>query len=557
MRTLSDTLTAAQKAAIVKPAVRVVLVSGETEHTFYNTSGDHRIVAMEQKEQGFAASATILLDNSDKYFSDLPLKGYKATISWGCVTPAGIEYSATAPLEMEICQLDSSPGRLYCSLYCLGEMSMLAEDKADASFLPTTETPKALIEGTLKGDGVGGLVPFDHCPAYSYEWDTGYDDGLIDSFVPKESVRVSIGTSRLAFIRRVIDFTNDVIRYEDDEKFHILKPVLSGDSYDYEYELDGEHTFFTKTQMERLVIPNLVKVWNDDYTSQETHGKDATSYGLRPVVLPIKLQNLASVAEANNLADAILAKLKMHAKTAEAIVPMNCGQEIWDYIKITDTREGTTQTGNVGAITRHYGHGRYRMTIKLGGWTSMKEFSLRWEIYGGSGDDISYPPVAYPLEVDWMWIKILWFSTLVATAGGPAIDIIRDEDNMVSDDPQALATQQSIKKYVDDRAVTASQAVVTGSRASNTTYTNNTGTTLYVNVRYMKATDDAWWADAYTGPTTANIHVDGKPCSVRYGWSAVTLHFIVPPGYKYQCTTNWLSPILQPDQWVEWTLDVA
>ena len=31
------------------------------------------------------------------------------------------------------------------------------------------------------------------------------------------------------------------------------------------------------------------------------------------------------------------------------------------------------------------------------------------------------------------------------------IDVIRDEDNMASDDPNALATQQSIKKYVDDQ----------------------------------------------------------------------------------------------------------
>ena len=33
---------------------------------------------------------------------------------------------------------------------------------------------------------------------------------------------------------------------------------------------------------------------------------------------------------------------------------------------------------------------------------------------------------------------------------GGSVDIIRDEDNMVSDDASAIATQQSIKKYVDD-----------------------------------------------------------------------------------------------------------
>ena len=42
---------------------------------------------------------------------------------------------------------------------------------------------------------------------------------------------------------------------------------------------------------------------------------------------------------------------------------------------------------------------------------------------------------------------------LVFIDGGSSVDIIRDEDNMASDDVNALATQQSIKKYVDDNAV--------------------------------------------------------------------------------------------------------
>lgn len=38
---------------------------------------------------------------------------------------------------------------------------------------------------------------------------------------------------------------------------------------------------------------------------------------------------------------------------------------------------------------------------------------------------------------------------------GERVDVIRDEDNMVSDDVNALATQQSIKKYVDDEVAGA------------------------------------------------------------------------------------------------------
>ena len=41
------------------------------------------------------------------------------------------------------------------------------------------------------------------------------------------------------------------------------------------------------------------------------------------------------------------------------------------------------------------------------------------------------------------------------SALGTTVDIIRDEDNMVSNDADALATQQSIKKYVDDNTATA------------------------------------------------------------------------------------------------------
>ena len=36
--------------------------------------------------------------------------------------------------------------------------------------------------------------------------------------------------------------------------------------------------------------------------------------------------------------------------------------------------------------------------------------------------------------------------------GGSSVDIVRDEDDMATDDVNALATQQSIKKYVDDNA---------------------------------------------------------------------------------------------------------
>ncbi len=50
--------------------------------------------------------------------------------------------------------------------------------------------------------------------------------------------------------------------------------------------------------------------------------------------------------------------------------------------------------------------------------------------------------------------------------GGSAVDIIRDEDNMSSDDAAALATQQSIKAYVDALSIDSKACVVFAERSS-------------------------------------------------------------------------------------------
>jgi len=47
------------------------------------------------------------------------------------------------------------------------------------------------------------------------------------------------------------------------------------------------------------------------------------------------------------------------------------------------------------------------------------------------------------------------------TSGGATVDIVRDEDDMSSDDANALATQQSIKAYVDGKAGVAPASSIT------------------------------------------------------------------------------------------------
>lgn len=223
MRTLSDTLKAAQQASSLDPIIKITLsLAGEDDVVIECD----RIKSIRHEEEPYRQSAEISLDNSEGYFTDKDVKGWKAVISYGLLTSAGEELSATAPLWVIYQQLDSSPGNLTCELRMVGIPNMLAEDKANAAYLPTaddTKTVKTLINQILGAT----LACYNHCQAYEVVWEAGYDS-LADTYKPKDSYRIYVGGSRLASFRRALDLTGNVALVKADGKWHIFKPQTSG-----------------------------------------------------------------------------------------------------------------------------------------------------------------------------------------------------------------------------------------------------------------------------------------------------------------------------------------
>ena len=361
MRTLDSDLTAAQKAGTLQPAIKITLTHGVDTVVLELD----RLKKLNHLEEPYRANVKeVELDNSDGYFTDKDFKGYKAVISYGLVTASGKKYSDTAPLWVIWQQLFSAQGKLTCQLTMLGVPDLLDDDDASESYIPTeadTKTVKTLLTEIITAT----LSCYNHCQAYEVVFDS--EDSLIDSYQPKDGFRIYVGGSRLAAIKRLLDYTKCVSRYGADGKVHILQPTISGESYDYQYSLESGHTFFGKAYRKMLVIPNYIVVKSnaDDEPQYSGYASDAESYALMPK-RQYKATRLQSNTEATSIAQAVLARYQLDAEIGSADVPMNCGAEIFDYIKVTDERENDYRTGNIGSITRKYLQGKYSMNFSIG-----------------------------------------------------------------------------------------------------------------------------------------------------------------------------------------------
>jgi len=226
MRTLSGTLTAAQKSHNITPAIKVVLTKDETEYTLE----EDRILSINHIEEPDHINAKgTLFHNADGYFTDKDLKGFKAVASYGLDTGAGKEYSATSPMWVTWQQLDSAPGKLTCELTLLGIPDLMDLDEASASYIPDstdTKTVKTLLREIAGDSGVTHLACFNHTQKYDMVFDS--EDDLIDVYQPKDSFRIYTGGSRWAAFRRLLSYTGCVQRIGNDGKIHII--IASGGS---------------------------------------------------------------------------------------------------------------------------------------------------------------------------------------------------------------------------------------------------------------------------------------------------------------------------------------
>ncbi len=401
------------------------------------------ILDIKDPEEPWSQTAEVVLDNGDGAFTDLDLKGFYGFISKGAVTPAGEEYD-DGPLLWVIAQRFNSSEQgdhqLTCELSLIGIPNWLALDKASRNYIPDEDDTKTIK--TLLTEIMGGTLGcFSHCKA----WEVVFDDevagkawwalSLINTYKPKDSLRIYKGNSRSAIAKKLLDVTDDVMLVKADGKLHIFRPQITGTPV-YTYSLESGHTFFSKAYRSSLVIPNYIYasspphtvpnwviVQSDPYEGEAKDQTDIDKFGERKhtadygagtfgsdaecvvqaqsdldgyIALhdpyyegiatdPVSIAALATNgfngqikefwqaafendAQAEDVAEARLAKHTLNAEMGAASVPMNVGAEVYDYIKVTDEREDKERKGTIGSLNRHYNweEPEWRLSFSLG-----------------------------------------------------------------------------------------------------------------------------------------------------------------------------------------------
>ena len=284
------------------------------------------------------------------------------TVTWEMDGATGDEYSYSAPLRVRAQTFQSGVGLLRCELTCVGIFSQMAEDKAKIEYTPG----QAEIEGGIAtGPTVQTLITaiagvssplsdvFSGYTAYTVTYDS--TDSIIGVFAPGNLFRIDINDNRLKKIQELLDFTGCKMRVNNDGKIHVFDPVVSGAVYDYTYEFNvaNSHTFLNKSLRNRFVEPNeeVVKSHPEEGMVSGS-ATSATSYALAPKTRTTYL-NVASDAEAALIAAALIEQTELNAEKGFGIVTMNCGQEVWDYVNIIDSRQNDSVQGNIQFLQRN------------------------------------------------------------------------------------------------------------------------------------------------------------------------------------------------------------
>ncbi|MFC2000181.1 hypothetical protein ACFLXE_05440 [Chloroflexota bacterium] len=369
MRTLSGTLLAAQKSKGRKPYVKVEYYdSGWTDLTDAVTRGRH-------VEEDYHAELSFTLKNADGTYNNLSIRGLEIRVGRGYVTTQGNEYSLAPSLWVTSCGPDTETKKSVVIVYAVGIFDILANSRPDQEVKYNegggTNTIKDILADVISRAG--------------FELGTSIsEDSLIDTVCPEFTL-----TTEQDYLSQIVMLLSqtECELLPQTNKLHIIH-TQDSDASCYTYGTD--HVLYSNVRRTTLFRPNKITVYSilsdgtvvqGSYTDPDTGGivvYEDTRYTSH-------LWGVDSAGKCQAMAQDLVERFKRRGNKGLGVVSMNCGQELWDVVTISDPWNGQVIEGRVGRLEAVWEKGQgirsYVLGVGLGAWVKADPEATPEEIF--------------------------------------------------------------------------------------------------------------------------------------------------------------------------------
>ncbi len=295
------------------------------------------VISLKQENKGTGGNLTAELDNTNGFFSSLPSPldiGCQLDVSPGYVTSQGNEVSPGQSFWLEGCEYVSSGGKGSLVLHAIGGWEMLAKWVSMHQFRWNNNSNEMNIKEMLAFVLARAGLKLE---VISQSMD-------INIYFP--DFTINPGSKGDNEVSRLLSFVPDVIFIEGNKAW-LIHPQTDDESV-YSYSCPqgtgGSHTILEGRYGLAAPYFNHIQVEGYDEASQTAIITDSFNWNeiskLYDRFKKLEDGNIGSVSQAEARGEAYLRKAEMEATNGYVIIPVNCGQQVYDVITISDSRAG-------------------------------------------------------------------------------------------------------------------------------------------------------------------------------------------------------------------------
>ena len=318
------------------------------------------VISIRQETNPEKDILTVELRNDDGRYNSLPSPldmGCRLDVDPGYITSQGSEASPGQSYILEAYEYVSERGKSGLFLYACGGWSRIGIWISESQFRFNESSDemnvKQILEFVLARMG--------------FRMEVLSASSIINDFYPDFTIHPGVGGETI--IRKLLSLVPDVMFIEGD--FAYLVNPLPSDTPVYSFGQD--HAIFEGRYRASSWELNRITVEGYDTTMEERILKDSFAWEQihRQFTRTTRLidRNIGSVVEAEERGETYLRDAEIKAQDGMISVPVNCGQQLYDVIDITDNRVGLSgDKKRIVGITLLYNpqKGEYRQILSLG-----------------------------------------------------------------------------------------------------------------------------------------------------------------------------------------------